>query len=130
MVESIKSSVYLVDASFVLAFLLPDERKEQVNDLFEAFEKGTVGLYSSPLLPYEVLNTLKTAVAKKRITAAKAIDLGKTFLELDIRFEELNFLAVFELALRKKLTVYDASYAWLAGHTKMPLLSFDRALSA
>lgn len=128
MAENTKSSRYLVDASFILAFLLPDERVRSVEQTFKEFVAGDCSFYSSPLLPYEVLNSLKMAVFRKRMTHDQAIDLGKAFLTWDIQIMPSTFQSVLELALRENITVYDASYVWLARQKHIPLLTLDKAL--
>lgn len=129
MAENSKPSRYVLDAPYVLAFMLPDERVSKVERVFKQFATGALSFYSSPLLPHEVFNGLKIGVVRKRMTLDQAIDLGRTFLLWDIRYEPLNLISVFELALRENMTVYDASYAWLAMHAHVPLLTFNAALA-
>jgi predicted nucleic acid-binding protein len=129
MAEKSKSiSHYIIDASYVLAFLLPDERTAKVEREFERFANGADSFYSSPILPFEVFNGLSVAVMRKRLKPDAAIDMVKTFLEWDIHYEPLTFSSVFALALKKHLTVYDASYAWLAREKSMSILTFDKDL--
>ena len=56
--EDINGEV-VVDASFILAFLLPDERVEQVDEIFYLYETGKITLFSTKLLPFEILNGLR-----------------------------------------------------------------------
>lgn len=119
---------YILDASFALAFLIPDEEKSKVNQIFAQFSSGLCNFYSTPLFPYEVCNGLRMAFLRKRLKLNQAAKLAKIFLEWDIHYESVLSIPVLELAMKKKLTVYDASYAWLAREMNMPILSFDRAL--
>lgn len=128
MVENTKRAV--VDASFVLAYLLPDEATARVDELFEDYQAGKLSLVSSPLLPFEVLNGLIGAIKTKRLKQTKAIKLGKAFLQLPIEYEELDYVEVFKLALAKNLTVYDASYLLVAKTIGATLLTFDKQLKA
>jgi len=128
MAENTKVSRFVVDASYVLAFLLPDEQNSKVERAFERFVTGVSIFYSSPILPYEVFNSLSIAVKRKRIKSDQGAEMGKLFLEWDIHYEPLTFSSVFALALKKHLTVYDASYAWLAQEKNMPILTFDKDL--
>jgi predicted nucleic acid-binding protein len=120
----------VIDASYVLAFLLPDEREKSVDRVFAQLAVGKHIVYASSVLPYEVINGLVTAVKRKRVTAHQAAELVKLFLEWDIRYEPVTFSSVFALAVQEHLTVYDASYAWLAMEKKIPLLTFDKDLKA
>jgi len=78
MAESTKVS-FIVDASYVLAFLLPDEQTEEAEATFLAFGEGNITLSSPDLLPYEVVNTLAAAVVRKRITKQQAQMLLEQF---------------------------------------------------
>lgn len=117
---------YLVDASFVLSYLLPDEHNEEVSTLFLLFAQQKVRFLSSPLLPLEVLNTLKVAILRGRVTKAIAKELAAVFKSYEIRTLSIeNYSAVFELAIEKDITVYDASYLHLALVNNLPLLTLD-----
>ena len=74
---------FVVDASFALAFLLPDERTEemkqnffasQIKNIFQQFINGEISLIAPYLLTFEVLNSLKLAVIRKRISARTALN--------------------------------------------------------
>lgn len=118
----------VVDSSFVLAFLLPDERSAAVDDIFESFAAGKISLYSAELLPYEVLNGLKSAVLRKRLTSETAARLGHDFLDLPFILEKIDGRRCWELAWREKLTIYDAAYLTVARSPRRPLLSLDTDL--
>lgn len=122
------SKRYVIDASFLLSFLLPDERLPQITKIIEDFEKGTIDLYSSPLLPYEIHNGLKMATIRKRITPTQARELGKAILRWDIVYESPSFDSILALALEHNITVYDASYVLIAKTKHMHLLTLDKQL--
>ena len=50
------------------------------------------------------------------------------FDELAIQLHEIEPKAVLNLALRYKLSTYDAAYLWLAAELKAPLATFDEHL--
>ena len=50
------------------------------------------------------------------------------FDELAIQLHEIDPNAVLNLAIRYKLSTYDASYLWLAAELKAPLATFDEQL--
>jgi Predicted nucleic acid-binding protein, contains PIN domain len=52
------------------------------------------------------------------------------FPSLAIKQAEIDHIAVIELAHKKKLTTYDASYLWLAGELQAELVTLDKKLLA
>lgn len=120
---------FVVDASFLLAHLLPDESSTFVDQMFLRHRKNNIILVSTVIFPFEVLNGIKMAYLRKRISARIAHGLSKDFLTTLIPLENINFQSSFLLALKKKLTVYDASYVQLSLERQIPLLSLDEKLS-
>ncbi len=127
MAAKIKKTL-VVDASFVLAFLLPDERAERVDSYFDDYANGKIQLVSLPLLHYEVLNGLRSAVLSWGLKQKKALGLGKAYFELKIRLENVNFLSVLKTAFRFNLSVYDVSYLTLSRQKHFGFLSMDEKL--
>ena len=126
MVENIKKN-FVIDASYLLAFLL-NENNYEVNELMKQYKTKQVNLISTTLLKFEVCNTLRTAVLRKKINKFKAQELLQAFLEFDIVEEKIDYLQVLKLALSKKISFYDASYLYLAKTNKINLLSLDQSL--
>lgn len=122
--EDISGEV-IVDASFILAFLLPDERADEVDKIFDLYEAGTINFISTQLLPFEVLNSLRNSILRKRITKSQANDLAIEFFKIKIILEEVGFRHAFSLSLAQDLSFYDASYIWLARSKNFPLLTLD-----
>ena len=119
---------FVIDASFALAYLLPDERINIVDRMFNQYVKEKIIFISNHLFFFEVLNGLKSAVIKKRINKKDAFILAKAFLSLNIRTEKVDFDRTFRKSLEKNLSVYDASYLTLSIDKKIPILSMDRKL--
>ena len=128
MAENTKFPTFVIDASFLLSALLPDEHIKKVDTMFTKFALHKVVFKSSYLLPFEVINSIKIAMIRKRIGAGDAKDLVELFLGWDITYEEVNFREIFDLALEKGITVYDASYLWLAKSMKVKFLTLDENL--
>ena len=120
--ENIKH-IFVVDASYILAFLLKENNFE-VNEMMKQYKVRQINLISTTLLTFEVSNTLRTAVLRKRINMLQAQKLLQAFLEFDIVEEKVDYLQVLKLALEKNLTFYDASYLYLARSNHVPLLTF------
>lgn len=124
--ENIKT--YIIDASFVVAYLLPDEKIDKVNKLFEEYVQGEINLISSTILPLEVANAMKSAIGQHRIEKQKAVDLINEFLKIGINFEPLDLERILDLSLKNQLSVYDASYLYLAEENNIQLLTLDKKL--
>lgn len=89
--------------------------------------------HSTALAPrlwaYEVRNSVLTGFRRKRITRADALEFLESIEALPIRLTDpVSFEAVFRLADRNGLTVYDAAYLDLAIREGLPIASLDRAL--
>ena len=122
------SEKFVVDASFVLSYLLPDEENEYVKGLFLDYQKRKIDFISASLLPYEVVNGVKSAVIRERMGTAQAKSLIREFLKLDFALEKINETEIFSLAISHDISIYDASYLCLAKSEKISLLTLDEKL--
>jgi predicted nucleic acid-binding protein len=119
----------VLDASVVLAWLLPDERSDDARALIHLGVRERIRAPSS--LPLEVANALHVAARRGRLRPAIRRSLIDEFLSLPIVLEPVSGRAVLradELASRHPLTVYDAGYLDLAISSHSPLATFDAAL--
>lgn len=123
-----RSKRFVVDSSFVLSFLLPEESNNLASDIFSHYMEGSVQLISTVLLPFEVLNSLRTALIRRKISEGSALRFGELFLNLKITLVEVSEKDLLDLSLRRNLTVYDAAYLQLAIEKRWPLLTFDNRL--
>lgn len=129
MAESINTARVVVDASYVLAYLLPDETHKTIDTTFISHEHGEIQCISTALLPFEVGNSLRVAVLRKRIGDAVAQQLMNQYIKLDIQTFPIVAEKVFSLAAQSTLTMYDAGYVWLAREEHIPLLTLDKQLA-
>lgn len=127
MAENI-NKVFVIDASFILNYLLPDEKKTQVDDIVNLYIKRSIDFISTTLFPFEVLNSLRILILRKRLTDGFAAELAKLFFKLDIIYHEIDMYRTFLLAQKYNLTVYNASYVCLAKEKGIKLLTFDAQL--
>src|SRR5688500_2764198 len=109
-----QKNTFVVDTSFVLAYLLPDEKERVVEGMFSKFEENKINFISPYLLAFEITNGLRSAVIQKRQSLKAAELLLDSFLNMCILFEKVDEKEVFQLALKKSISAYDASYVWLA----------------
>lgn len=119
----------VVDASFVLSFLLPDENVEGVTSFFKDFIEEHTNALAPHILEFEVMNGLKSAMLRKRISSQNVLNLAKKFEDLSINILAIDVREVLTLSIQKKLSVYDASYAWLAQSRECELMTHDKKLA-
>ena len=122
------NSSYVIDSSFILAHLLPDKASNNVQKFFDRLKKEPIILVAPYIFPFEVLNGIQTAVIRKRITPNLARKLGEKFLKIAVKLEDVNFLKVVPIAQSQLLTIYDASYVYLAENLNIPFLTLDEKL--
>lgn len=78
------------------------------------------------LLVYEIGNV---ALKKHRRGESHALQGLTEALALDVALHEVDVAQAIGLAQRHQLSVYDASYLWLAAELKCPLATFDEVLA-
>jgi predicted nucleic acid-binding protein len=120
----------VIDASVVLAWLAPDEVViGEVNRMLELSAQGKFGFTAPELLKYEVWNSLKTLVDRKRLAVEKLPEAIEKFETLRIKFViHQDGEEVVKTAIKENLSGYDAAYVVLARKTKTKLLSLDKKL--
>lgn len=122
------SGIFVVDCSVSIAWLFD----EQADDYTEAALDALGGAFA--VAPrwwnVEVLNVLLTLERRGRLVANKAVELLRHMQRLPVHLRESQ-ASVFELhalALRHRLSSYDALYLETALATGLPLATRDKAL--
>lgn len=115
----------VADASLLGAVVFDETRATEARSLLAGAD-----LYEPALLAYEL-----ASIARKKIGSSpdqrKALLLAlEESLNMEIYWVDIFHPAVVELALETGLTTYDASYLYLAKDLGVPLVTFDRKLSA
>jgi predicted nucleic acid-binding protein len=121
---------FVVDASVILAWLLPDERSADAQSVIERLALGHQA-QAPALLPYEVGNALLQAQRRRRIPAALAVELEQAWARLPIALAPADHASAAragELARRHDLSLYDAAYLELAQHRRFALATLDAPL--
>lgn len=120
---------FVVDASVVGAWVLPDEQQPEAIKALERL-KDDDGIIPG-LLWFEVRNLLLMNERRQRITPAQTASalshLAALPLEVDDRPDSDTVLQV---AREHQLSAYDAAYLELSLRRNLPLLTFDRKLQA
>jgi len=127
MAENTKT--FVIDASYVLSFLLPSENTPEAQKLFSIYQQQKISLIAPILLSYEIANALKTNVMRKKISQKQAYNLLSAFKLLNIKQAPIGFKDVLKTAIDHNVSAYDASYLVLAKKKGAKLLTLDKKLS-
>lgn len=118
-------AIKVVDASAVAAVLF----KEPDSILILPQLAGAT-LWAPTLFGFEIANI---CVSKQRREPSKRDALKQAFYTLrtfQVHEQSVDIAQCLELAEQTGLTVYDASYLWLARDLAAPLVTLDRKLAA
>ena len=119
----------VVDASVVVKWFVEEEYSRESRLLRDAYAAGLVDLSAPTILPFEVVNALRYSGAFNE-EELKEVAWILADLQIDLHgFEEVADRAI-EIAVRRGLTVYDASYVALALQLDAPLYTADEKLLA
>jgi predicted nucleic acid-binding protein len=120
-----------LDASFVLAWLLPPERTAEVADLWAGLLRRGDDLLGPPLLFMEVTSVLRERLVQQQITSQQAEVAFSAFQLLPIGRawpQELHTKAWEIAAALNQRKTYDAHYLALAEIEGCELWTADRRL--
>jgi predicted nucleic acid-binding protein len=125
-------SSYVLDSSFCGAFIMPDEESQKVTHFFESLTEDGV-IYVPHLFWFEISNLLTTAIKRKRISPADVNSLlellPQSKFNTDHSFGGDYSKSVTALAVKYRLSSYDASYLELAIRKNAALGTLDGNLS-
>jgi predicted nucleic acid-binding protein len=113
----------VVDCSVLVAVLFQEPSREE--GLRALAGKS---LHAPFLLDSEIANV---AVKKSRGGTSQSVvgDALATYAKHVIELHRPDFQAQYALAIRYRLSAYDAAYLWLAGTLQAPLATFDEKLA-
>jgi predicted nucleic acid-binding protein len=130
----VAADAFVLDASVTASWLLPDEHTEASRRVYARVRGSTVDVHAPDLWLLECGNIIANSVRRKRVTPADAmllwsvLDAVRTRVEV-ATLEPAQVRACLVLALDDGLSIYDASYLWLAMSLKLPLLTSDNVLA-
>lgn len=123
---------YVVDASVVAKWILPDESEEAgPSKLKQDLVEGRVELHAPSIMALEVANVLWMAAKAGRIARRDAIEALKALGGLGVVLHELGWEDMtegLELASSLDMVTYDAAYLLVSGRLRAPLITADVAL--
>jgi predicted nucleic acid-binding protein len=115
----------VVDVSVLAAAIFNEPEAATALGLLDGAE-----MYAPRLLAYELANVARTKILRSPSDAEAIRQSLALAFRLDLHWLDPPILDVFQLALTTNLTVYDASYLFLARQLNVPLVSFDKRLAA
>ena len=118
----------VLDASMALSFVLADEFTAESERALSTI--AAEGALVPALWEFEVLNGLRSAERRGRISEAAITNAlqGLSGLRIETHRQSVDRPQVLAIATRLDLSVYDASYAWVAMQTNLPLATLDSRL--
>ena len=110
----------VIDSSTLIKYVAKEENWEKVE---EYLKEGCVTL---DLATKETANALVKKALKNEVTTETAKEIIN-YLPKIVRFtpQKEHFSKAFEIAIKHKLTIYDALFIALSVNTNMPLLTSD-----
>jgi predicted nucleic acid-binding protein len=120
----------VLDSSATLAWIYSDETSPPIQHVLELVTTG--GAWVPSIWRLEVANVLESGVRRHRIDTAfrdaTLADLALLPIHLDLETDRYAWGATLALAIRYRLTLYDASYLELAQRRGIPLATLDTDL--
>lgn len=121
----------VIDASVTVTWSLKDEARPDLDMLLEQVHVD--GAFAPPIWRYEVANVLVGAARRNRMSLNVLDGELRALAALPVDVEDadsqaIHFARVVELAVKHRLTVYDASYLELALRRAVPLATLDADL--
>ncbi|MGB0290673.1 MAG: type II toxin-antitoxin system VapC family toxin [Opitutales bacterium] len=122
----------VVDTSVSASWILPDEQSELAEALLKEVIAGKLGLLQPVLWQYEMVNLIRSAHQRGRLTKAGAKAACSLWAKVFVH--DLDSPDAFarqrtlELAMHYGLSGYDAAYLELAQRFVVPLYSADARL--
>ncbi|MDO8614482.1 MAG: type II toxin-antitoxin system VapC family toxin [Dehalococcoidia bacterium] len=120
-----------LDASFVVAWLLPEEFTARAFALREEWEGKSAELIAPPLLPMETGSVLRQAIHRGRVSAEEGEEAFRQFRQMRIRITEPQALLDRAWELGRTLNaprLYDMFYLALANIEQCELWTGDKRL--
>ena len=118
---------FVLDASIVLAHVLPDDATPVAERLLSAVVREEAVVPT--LWIYEVASGLQNAARRRRLTHADAALALATISALPLRAERPDPAHLMNLAHELSLSVYDSSYLALCLAEGVPLATLDARLA-
>jgi predicted nucleic acid-binding protein len=113
----------VVDASVLIAVITNEEEKEKMVGMTNEAE-----LIAPLSVHWEIGNAFSSLLKRKRITIDEALLAIEIYLQIPVRFVEVELIDSLELANEFGIYAYDAYLLRCAEKYRLPLLTLDNRL--
>lgn len=114
----------VVDASAIVALLFDEPTRESVVPRLRG-----VSLHAPGLLEFEVASACLKKMRARPVERQALMEAFSLFEALSIQTDNIDLMQAVALADRMRLSVYDASYLWLARALGTELVTLDERLA-
>ena len=119
----------VIDASVVIASLLPDEPYRDASlRILKEFLSGNLELLAVPLLRFEITNALWKAISRSRTKLSDAQAALREFEAFNLPECDVAPQEILITAHTYGRSAYDAAYLALADSEQVPLVTADKRL--
>ena len=113
----------VVDASVLIAVITNEEEKEKLVAMTNEAE-----LIAPLSVHWEIGNAFSSLLKRKRVTIEEALQAIEIYLQIPVRFVEVELTDSLELADEFGIYAYDAYLLRCAEKYRLPLLTLDNRL--
>jgi len=113
----------VVDASVLIAVITNEAEKDKL----VAITNGTE-LIAPLSVHWEIGNAFSSLLKRKRVTLEQALQAIEIYLEIPVRFVEVELIESLELASELGIYAYDAYLLRCAAKYRLPLVTLDTRL--
>ena len=125
--------VYVFDASFIGALIIPDEKNMQAGRMYDKIQNEDER-YAPHLLWYEITNLFNNLLRRRRFTETEVINFYPHLTEFQLITDSETGTEyskkLLHLCNDYKLSSYDAAYLELSERKKAVLCTMDESLRA
>ena len=114
----------VIDASVLIAVITNEDEKEKLVALTTDAE-----LIAPLSVHWEIGNAFSSLLKRKRVTLKEALQAIDIYLQIPVRFVEVELTESLELASELDLYAYDAYLLQCALKYRLPLLTLDHRLT-
>ncbi len=114
----------VIDASVLIAVITNEDEKEKLVVLTSEAE-----LIAPLSVHWEIGNAFSSLLKRKRVTLEEALEAIDIYLQIPVRFVEVELTESLELADELGLYAYDAYLIRCAAKYRLPLLTLDGKLA-
>ena len=114
----------VIDASVLIAVITNEDEKEKLITITNEVE-----LIAPLSVHWEIGNAFSSLLKRKRLTLEEALEAIDIYLQIPVRFVEVELTESLELADEMHLYAYDAYLIRCAAKYRLPLLTLDGRLA-